>query len=57
MSIKTMSVRIDEEMLHKLHIIADHEERSTNSQVVVLIKKLIEQYEKDHNDIFSTKQK
>ena len=38
MSIKNLSIRIDETMLHKLHYIADYEGRSANGQVNILIR-------------------
>ena len=42
MAIKSFSIRIDEEMLHKLHVVADYEGRSANGQVLVLIRDCIE---------------
>ena len=45
MTVKSISVRIDSEMLDKLHYIADYEGRSANGQIVVLIRKLIEEDE------------
>ncbi len=51
MAIKSVSIRIDEELLHKLHIVADYEGRSANSQVLVLIRKCVEQYEKENGKI------
>ncbi len=51
MAIKSLSVRIDEEMLDKLHIVADYEARSANSQILVLIRDCIEQYEQKHGKI------
>jgi len=51
MAIKSISVRIDSEMLDKLHFIADYEGRSANGQIVVLIRKLIEEYEAEHGEI------
>ena len=51
MAIKSVSIRIEEEMLNKLHVIADYEGRSANSQVLVLIRDLIENYEKEHGKI------
>ncbi len=51
MSIKHLTIRIDEELLHKLHIVADYEGRSANSQVLVLIRKCVEQYEKENGRI------
>ena len=41
MAIKNFSVRIDEEMLHKLHIVADYEDRSANSEILILIREAI----------------
>ena len=51
MATKSLSIRIDEEMLDKLHVIADYEGRSANSQILVLIRDLIEQYEAKHGEI------
>ena len=51
MATKSLSIRIEEEMLDKLHVIADYEGRSANSQILVLIRDLIEQYEQKHGEI------
>ena len=51
MAIKSLSIRIEEEMLDKLHVIADYEGRSANSQILVLIRDLIEAYEQQHGEI------
>ena len=51
MAIKSLSIRIDEEMLHKLHVVADYEGRSANSQIPVLIRDAIEAYEEKHGEI------
>ena len=51
MAIKSLSIRIDEEMLHKLHVVADYEGRSANSQILILIRNLIEKYEEKHGEI------
>jgi len=45
MAIKSLSIRIDSEMLDKLHVVADYEGRSANSQILILIRKSIEEYE------------
>ena len=45
MAIKSLSIRIDEEMLNKLSYIADYEGRSVNSQVLVLIRQSIKAFE------------
>lgn len=51
MPIKHLTIRIDDEMLHKLHIVADYEGRSANSQVLILIRDAIEKYEEKHGKI------
>ena len=51
MATKSLSIRIDEKMLHKLHIVADYEGRSANSQILILIRDMIEAYEKEHGKI------
>ena len=38
-------------MLDKLHVVADYEGRSANSQIIVLIRDLIENYEAKHGKI------
>ena len=51
MAIKSLSIRIDEEMLNKLHIVADYEGRSANSQILILIRDCVEKDEKEHGRI------
>lgn len=51
MAIKSISIRIDEEMLNKLHVVADYEGRSANSQILILIRDCVEQYEDKHGKI------
>lgn len=50
-TIKSLSIRIDSEMLDKLHIVADYEGRSANSQILILIRDCIERYEEKHGTI------
>ena len=45
MAIKSVSIRIEEEMLSKISYIADYEGRSVNSQVLVLIRENIKTFE------------
>lgn len=52
MAIKSLPIRIDSEMLDKLHYIADYEGRSANSQILILIRDCIEKFEKEHEVIF-----
>lgn len=51
MAIKSLSIRIDEDMLDKLHVVADYEGRSANGQISVLIRDCIAAYEKEHGKI------
>ena len=51
MSIKHLSLRIDSEMLDKIHVVVDYEGRSANSQILILIRECIEKYEKEHGKI------
>lgn len=51
MAIKSVSIRIDQEMLDKLHVVADYEGRSANSQVNILIREAIAKFEKEHGEI------
>ena len=38
-------------MLNKLHVVADYEGRSANSQILILIRDAIEEYEEKHGKI------
>ena len=51
MAIKSLSIRIDDAVLNKLHVVADYEGRSANSQILILIRDCIEEYEKKHGKI------
>lgn len=51
MAIKSVSIRIEEEMLKKLGFVADYEGRSVNSHVLVLIRENIKQFEEQHGAI------
>ena len=51
MAIKSLTIRIDSEMLDKLHIVADYEGRSANSQILILIRDCIKKYEDEHEEI------
>jgi len=51
MGIKSVSIRIEEEMLDKLDFVADYEGRSINSHVLVLIRENIRAFENIHGRI------
>jgi len=49
MAIKSVSIRIEEEMLNKIGYVADYEGRSVNSHV--LIRENIKKFEEEHGSI------
>jgi len=51
MATKSLSIRIDDSVLDKLHVVADYEGRSANSQILILIRDCIEAYEAKHGEI------
>ena len=51
MAIKSVSIRIEEEMLDKIGYIADYEGRSVNSHVLVLIRENIKKFEEEHGSV------
>jgi len=51
MAVKSVSVRIEEEMLNKIGYVADFEGRSVNSHVLVLIRESIAEFEKRYGKI------
>ena len=51
MAIKSVSIRIEEEMLDKIGYVADYEGRSVNSHVLVLIRENIKKFEEEHGSI------
>lgn len=50
MAIKSVSIRIEEEMLDKLSYVADYEGRSVNSHILVLIRENM----KAHEQLYGT---
>ena len=51
MAVKSLSIRIDPELLNKLHVLADYEGRSANSQILILIRDAVSQFEEEHGEI------
>ncbi len=51
MAIKSVSIRIEEEMLDKIAYVADYEGRSINSHVLVLIRENIKAFETENGTI------
>ena len=51
MAIKSVSIRIEEEMLEKIGYVADYEGRSVNSHILVLIRESINAFENCHGKI------
>lgn len=51
MATKSVSIRIEEEMLKNIGFIADYEGRSINSHILVLIRENIKAFESVHGKI------
>lgn len=51
MAVKSVSIRIEEEMLRKIAYVADYEGRSVNSHVLVLIRESIKAFEEANGAI------
>ena len=51
MSVKSVSIRIEEDMLDKILYIATYEGRSINSHILVLIRENIQEFKSKHNKI------
>ena len=54
MAIKSVSIRIEDEMLEKLGYVADYEGRAVNSHILVLIRENIKAFEQEHGEIDGT---
>ena len=51
MAVKSVSIRIESEMLEKIGFVADYQGRSFNSHVLVLIREDIARHEAKHGAI------
>lgn len=51
MTVKSVSIRIEKEMLKKIGYIADYEGRSVNSHILVLIRENIKSFESENGEI------
>ena len=51
MAVKSVSIRIEEEMLRNIGYVADYEGRSVNSHILVLIRENIKQFEEQNGKI------
>ncbi len=51
MAIKSVSIRIEEEMLEKLGFVADYEGRPVTSHILVLIRENIKKFEEQNGEI------
>ena len=51
MAVKSVSIRIEEEMLQKIGYVADFEGRSINSHILVLVRESIKAFEAAHGKI------
>ncbi len=51
MAVKSVSIRIEDEMLKKIAYIADYEGRSVNSHILVLVRNAIKAFESANGTI------
>ena len=51
MATKSVSIRIEQEMLEKIGYVADYEGRSVNSHILVLVRENIRAFEQAHGPI------
>ena len=51
MAVKSVSIRIEQEMLDKIGYVAEYEGRSVNSHILVLIRENIRAFEETHGAI------
>ena len=51
MAVKSLSIRIETEMLDKIGYVADYEGRSVNSHILVLVRENIKAFEEVHGKI------
>ncbi len=48
-----LTVRMEKELINKVNILAKKEARSTNQQIIYILKKYLEQYEQENGRINS----
>lgn len=51
MAVKSVSIRIEDEMLKKIAYVADYEGRSVNSHILVLVRNSVKQFEEANGKI------
>ena len=51
MTNKNLVIRIDKELLDKLHYVADYKGRSANNEILMLIRDTIEKHEEKYGEI------
>lgn len=51
MAKKSLTIRIDCELLEKLYTVAGYEARSANGQILILIRDCVKKYEDEHGEI------
>jgi hypothetical protein len=48
---RTFTLRLDDEILDKLHMVAEANSRSVNSQIEFLVKRCLAEFEKENGKI------
>lgn len=48
---RNFTLRIDEELLAKFHYVSKYSGRSANSQLLMMVRKIVEQFEQTNGEI------
>lgn len=51
MAVRSLTIRIEDTLLDKLHVVAGYEARSVNGQVLILIRDCVKRFESEHGEI------
>ncbi len=51
MAVKSVSIRIEDEMLKKISYVSEYEGRSLNSHILILIRRSIKEFEEQNGKI------
>ena len=57
MSKRTFTLRLEDELLDKLHFISANNSRSVNNQIEYLVKSLVADFEKENGEILLADEK
>ena len=50
-SVKNYTLRVNETLLKKFHVVAEYDCRSVNAQLLIYMRKSVERFEREHGEI------